>query len=151
MNRLTLLLNTAILVVTFVVALTAGDVQGRLLTSATRTAGREGRGRDPGPDASLAVIRVVQSMGNFYPASAENTLTTRHIESIRDAIEIYGTATRSGLDAVMAENADAEDVRHALDGLGKGVRLEIEAALGESFDNPSTVRRLATEVIRSLQ
>ena len=151
MNRLTLVLNTAILVVTFVVALTAGDVQGRLLTSATRSAGRDGVRRGARADQSLAVIRVVQSMENFYPATSENTLKTVQLEAIRDALELCRSSIRSGLTRLISEGDDDREVRAAATQLGRVTRIEVEAVLARAFNEPTTVRRLATEVIRNCQ
>ena len=149
MNRLTLVLNTAILVVTFVVALAAGDVQGELLTSAARTVGQRRGARGGVNDSSAALVRVVQSMENFYPPTAENKLTLSQLESIRDAIEVYYAGMRAGVNDVLSGTDESADVRGAIAQLGKTVRVDIEASLSHEFSDPSIVRRLTTEVIRN--
>ncbi len=149
MNRLTLVLNAAILVVTFIVALTAGEVQGRLLTTASRTAGRASAGRGARPDPSLGVMRVVQSMENFYPATSENTLTTAQLASIWDAIELYRASIRTGLGELIEDGDTSRDLRAAVAQLGQRTRIEVEAVLAQAFREPTTVRRMATEVIRN--
>ena len=151
MNRLTLVLNTAILVVTFVVALTAGDVQGELLASAARSTGGQRAARPIGADPSTTLLRVVQSMENFYPATTENRLTRDQLEAIRDAIDLYHDEIRAGVDDVIGTSDDDRDLRQAINQLGKSVRVDIEAALSRSFKDPSIVRRLTTEIIRHSQ
>jgi len=148
MNRLTLVMNTAILVVTFVVALTAGDVQGELLMSAARSDGGGRMSRRIGDDSPTSLLRVVQSMDNFYPATAGNKLTRGQLESIRDAIDLYYDEIRTGVDDVLAGSDDDRDLRQAINLLGKSVRVDVEAVLSRSFKDPSIVRRLTTEIIR---
>ena len=149
MNRLTLVLNAAILVVTFVVALTAGDVQGQLLDSAIRTAGRDRNLRTREPASSTALLRVVQSMDNYYPATAENALTSQQLVVIQDAIDLYYSAIRTGIDEVTSGESDSADVRGQVTQLGRTVRVDLESVLGDGFSDPSVVRRLTTEIIRS--
>ena len=149
MNRLTLVLNTAILVVTFVVALIAGDVQGELLSSTTRVAGRGAGPTSSQSSQSIAVVRIAQSMESFYPAGPNRELTRSQLQTIRDAVDAYTSGIRVGLDVVLAGNGDADDVRAAMSGLGKPLRIEIESVLNQSFPDPAIARRLATEIIRN--
>ena len=149
MNRLTLALNVAILVVTFVVALTAGDVQSRMLSSAVQIAGRDQRCRRVSDGFGPVLLRVVQSMDNFYPATAHNALTGDQLEAIRDAIVAYRSAIRSGVDGVLARSDDGGDLRQALAQVGRIGRADLEAFLSRAFNNSTTVRRVATEIIRN--
>ena len=148
MNRLTLVLNTAILVVTFVVALAAGDVQGELLMSAARSDGGGRTARRAIDDSSTTLLRVVQSMENFYPATADNALARGQLETIRDAIDLYYDEIRSGVGDVLGASDDDRNLRQAINQLGKTVRIDLEAVLSRSFKDRSIVRRLATEIIR---
>ena len=151
MNRLTLVLNTAILVVTFVVALAASDVQGELLMSSARNGGGGRVARAVGNDSPTTLLRVVQSMENFYPATPGNKLSRGQLEAIRDAIDLYYPAIRTGVDDVLGASDDDRDLRQAINQLGKSVRIDIEAALSQSFKDPSIVGRLTTEIIRHSQ
>jgi hypothetical protein len=149
MNRLTLVLNTAILVVTFVVALAAGDVQGELLSTAARTTGSDHRSHRFDDRSAATVLRVVQSMENFYPERPGNELCRAQIEAIRDAIEICQSGIESGINATLRSAEDDQDLRGAISHLGRSVRVDIESALARGFEDPTIVRRLATEVIRN--
>jgi len=147
MNQLTLALNAAILAVTFVVALTAGSVQGDMLVSSTRGGGRVGARAVTEPSAAT-LLRVVQSMENFYPATVENTLNSTQLRTIQDAIDLYSSEIGAGIEGVLRESDDSRDVRAEIQQLGRTVRIDLESTLARAFGNPEVVRRLATEIIR---
>ena len=147
MNQLTLALNAAILAVTFVVALTAGSVQGDMLVSSTRGGGRAANAAVSGPSAAT-LLRVVQSMDAFYPATEQNPLSVAQLRAIQDAIEMYSGEIDAGIDGLLRESDDSRDMRTAIQQLGRAVRLDVESALARAFESPEVVRRLATEIIR---
>ena len=148
MNRLTLVLNAAILVVTFVVALTAGDVQGELLSSAVRTAGRGGNAQRTDDGTAVAVLRILQSAENFYPATTKNQLGPDQLDAIREALTLYRSEIARGIDEMITHSGATADLRQVIAQLGRSVRADLESILSRQFSDASVVSRLATEVIR---
>ena len=106
MNRITLALIAGIFLVLFF-DLTVSDLHGSLLASATRTAGQGDRSRGTHDDASAALLRLVQTMDGYYPASPSNPLggrvedprrgpLRRGTEQGRGALPLIGSPPGSG-------------------------------------------------------
>ena len=144
MNRVILLLNTAILVVTFVLALSATDAQIGLLQSASGISMRSAR-RVESTDSAIAYLRVIQSLDNIVPRSTK--LSPDQFGAIHEAVRRYKQVVDAGVSRSLVEEAD-EDPRRGYDRLGKEARDAIEHALANAFSDRSTLRRLTTEVIK---
>ena len=144
MNRVILILNTVILVVTFLLALSATDSQIGLLRSASGMSMRFSRPQAP-TDNAIAYLRVIQSLDNIVPRSTK--LSVDQLGAIHDAVQRYKQVVDDGVVRSLGEAA-GEDPRRAYDRLGKEARDAVEHALANSFSDRSTLRRLTTEVIK---
>jgi hypothetical protein len=149
MNRVILLLNVTVLVVNFMLALTATDSQIGLMQSTAAIANyprAPRRGMGEGADSSHACLRVVQSLESLAP---QTPLTTDKLQTIYDAVRSYRAVVGRGVARSLYESEDGSDLRGLYQSLGKAARQEIELVLGRSFSDGSLVQRLATEVIKS--
>ena len=150
MNRVVLLLNLIVLVVTFALALTASNSQIGILETTNRAAAGFGRTRmsyTPSRDAPVAYLNVIQSLERALPADKANDLTVTQMRTIYDAVEKYYSAVGDGVWALLAVN-DASKMTQASAAVGKAARVDVERVLMSAFPNSSDVTRLATEVIR---
>ncbi|MHC4593089.1 MAG: hypothetical protein ACYS8L_10405 [Planctomycetota bacterium] len=152
MNRVILLLNVTVLVVNFLLALTATDSQIGLMRSASEIANyprAPRRAALTAPGASLAYLRVVQSLEGIMPGDAAKPLTADKLRTIYDAVRAYQGAVNRGVARTLYEADEESDQRGVYQTLGKAVRQEVEHVLSAGFRDGTLVQRLATEVIKS--
>jgi len=147
MNRIVLLLNGVILVVTFVVALSATDSQIGLLRSAA-AAGGVARSRATRQNTSVAFLHVVQSLKNFMPPKAIASLTPEQLDTIHEAVRGYYRAIRAALVNANGAKATGRELLAVYEDVGRRARGEVEEVVMQAFLDRAVVSRLATEIIR---
>jgi hypothetical protein len=151
MNRVVLLLNVIILVVNFLLSLSATDSQiGLMRTTAGLTTGgktalrRSYSTRDP----SLAYLRVIQALDSFAPREALDRLTIERLQTIYDAVDGYYRTVGTIVATSLQQATDADKLRREYASLGAQARAEVEQTLASSFGDRALVSRLATEIIK---
>ena len=151
MNRVVLLLNVIILVVNFLLSLSATDSQiGLMRTTAGLTTGgrvplrRSFSTRDP----SLAYLRVVQALDSFAPRETLERITIEKLQTIYDAVGGYYQTVGTVVATALQGATDAEQLRRDYGSLGAQARAEVEQTLSSSFGDRAFVSRLATEIIK---
>jgi hypothetical protein len=150
MNRVILLLNVTVLVVNFLLALTATDSQIGLIRSASEIANYPSRRTAlTAPGSSLAYLRVVQSLESIVPRDTSRPLTADKLRTLYDAVRAYQGAVNRGVARTLYEADEESDQRGVYQTLGKAARQEVEHVLSASFRDGTLVQRLATEVIKS--
>ena len=137
MNRVTLLLNTVILVVTFLLALSATDTQIGLMQSSVATHVVR---PSTFQDRSVAFLKVVQSL------DPRDKLDRAKLEAVHAAVERYYQVVRYGVTRSRYEEED--DLVAAYADVGKQAREEVERALASGFRSDAAIRRVATQIIR---
>ena len=143
MHRTILLLNVTVLVVTFVLALSATESQIGLLRSTSGIANRvTWRGGGPHRADSLAYLRIVQSLQGVGPAG--QPLSTEQLQAIHEALDRYRRVVDGGVGRILLGEDDTEQPRRPFDVLGKQAREEVEYLLAATFQDPALVSRLTT-------
>ena len=145
MNRVVLLLNTGILVVTFLLAMSATDSQIGLLKSASGMPMRPVRPHTAS-DPSMAYLRVVQTLDSVLPRGAK--VHASQLASIHEAVQRYYYTVREGVLESLGHSGDG-DAREAAALRSKEAREQVERTLASSFSDPTVLRRLTTEVTKS--
>jgi hypothetical protein len=146
MHRTILLLNVIILVVNFVLALSATDSQIGLMRSTSGIANRvTWRGGGLHRADSLAYLRIVQSLQGSAPA--DKPLSTEQLQAVHDALDRYRRVIDGGVARILL-GEDTEHARRPFDVLGKQAREEVEYMLAATFQDSALVSRLTTEIIR---
>ena len=137
MNRVILILNTVILVVTFLLALSATDTQiGLLQSSAATHAVRPSTFQD----RSVAFLKVVQSL------DPRDKLDRDKLEAVHDAVERYYQVVRA--EVTRSRYEQEGDLVAAYADVGKRAREEVERTLASAFRSDTAIRRVATQIIR---
>lgn len=149
MSRVVLVLNTCVLIVTLIVALSTSDVQGDVLQTAIRTAGVSLGRRAAACDPGVGFLRVIQSLDRFLPRERLERIQPGQLRAIHEAISRYQTVVGEGTAAILGDDLTGPELRTAFQGLGMDARREVESVLATSFRDPEVVSRLATEVINS--
>jgi len=140
-NRVVLLLNTVILVVTFLLAYSSSSSQIGLLEASVRSSGGTQRIGVRSHD-DVAFLRLVQSLGNRI-----QKLTRAQLRAVREAMLLYRQATSAAVSDAL-DGDGSEPAKAELDLVGKRVRLQIEETLKGSIPDDALVRQLTTAVIR---
>ncbi|MHC4163703.1 MAG: hypothetical protein ACYSUM_16370 [Planctomycetota bacterium] len=147
MHRTILLLNVIVLVVNFVLSLSATDSQIGLMRSTSGIANRvTWQGGGPHRADSLAYLRIVQSLQGVGPAG--QSLSTEQLEAVHEALDRYRRVIDGGVVRILLGEDDSEQARRPFDVLGKQAREEVEYLLAATFQDPALVSRLTTEIIR---
>jgi len=123
-NRVVLLLNTVILVVTFLLAYSSSSSQIGLLEASVRSSGGTQRIGVRSHD-DVAFLRLVQSLGNRI-----QKLTRAQLRAVREAMLLYRQATSAA-------------VSDALDGDGSEPRKRNSTSSGNACDSRSRRRSRA--------
>ena len=117
MNRMTLLLNGVILIVTFLVALSATDSQVGLLRSASAS---QSVRRSSLPDTTApAFLRVVQSLENFLPPKTLDNLSTEQLDTIHEAVRRYYLSVRAAVAREGSSTAKGRELLRAYGNIGR--------------------------------
>jgi len=117
-NRVVLLLNTVILVVSFFLAYSSSSSQLGLLEASVRSSGGTQRIGVRSHD-DIAFLRMVQSLGN------RAQLTKDQLRAVREAMLLYRQATSAAVSDAL-DGDGSEPAKAELDLVGKRVRLQIE-------------------------
>jgi len=150
MNRVILLLNVVVLVVTFVLALSATDSQIGLLRSASEAANLRVSHRASQGGSALPYLRVVQSLESITPpGSSQDVFEAEKLRAVYDAMRLYQDLIDRGVAGVLARSDRGQVLLSAYEELGRSARQELEMALSPHFDDATFVRRLATEIIKT--
>ncbi len=137
MNRVILILNTVILVVMFLLALSSTDTQIGLMQSSAMTHFTRPSAFQ---DRSMAFLKVVQSM------DPRDKLDRDKLEAVYEAVERYYLVVRAGVSRSRFE--EEGDLVAAYADVGKQAREEVERALASGFRSDAAIRRVATQIIR---
>lgn len=151
MNRIVLLLNVIVLVVTFLVAMAATDSQVGILrsTSAAMDGRRSVVLSDP---HATAFLRTVQALPNFLAKERLDGFNGERLDAIHTAIGRYFQVIDAGVTrSLQREGVAGEDLLRVYENMGRDARVEVEGALSPAFSDAATVQRLTTEIIRNCQ
>ena len=154
MNRMILLLNLVVLVVSFALALSSTNSQIGILRSTSEAANAPRiprRGAGDRSDAAIRYLRVVQSLENVAPAEVLDALTVDQLLSIRAAMFLYRNAVARGVLEGLGSDSGGRALLADYASIGKEARREIERELASHFDDTNVVWRLTAEIIRNSQ
>jgi len=151
MNRVVLILNTCVLVVTLIVAMSTSEVQGDVLQTAIRTAGVSLGRRVAASDSSVAFFRVVQSLERVMPRAKLDGIEPGQVRALHDAVARYVSVVGEGTAKILGEDLKGAEMLSAFEGLGKDARREVESVLEGAFREPDVVSRLTAEVLNSVR
>jgi hypothetical protein len=145
LNRTVLLLNLAVLVVNFIVALGATDSQVELAQVTLRSAGAGPVRRPAMADPSPAYLRVVQSLEGAAPPG---TVGADQLRCLYAAVVRYYEVVSRGVSSALWASGDGEAARKAFADLSRDARGEVERELGSSFRDAALATRLTTDILR---
>lgn len=145
LNRTVLLLNISVLVVNFIVALTASNSQMEVADGTMRMSARPGPVRYAAPDPAPAYLRVVQSLEGAAPPG---TVGPDQLRCVYAAVQRYYAVVSQGVSAALWADASGDAARRAFTDLSRDARGEVERELGSSFHDGALVTRLATDILR---
>lgn len=149
MNRIVLVLNVVVLLVNFVLSLSATDSQIGILETTSRAAGYSAhRSAALSSERSVAYLRVSEALESALPRGKAAELTSLQRRTLFDAVDAYYGAVNEGVTTILGSGAPPAELHKASLELSKGARTEVERVLLPAFPS-NQVARLATEIIRS--
>jgi hypothetical protein len=147
MNRLVLILNALILVVTFVVALSSQSSQLDILGS-TANAAATPYARGPADvGAAFACLRLLQSLDQFSPRDKIDAFTPEQVRALLNAAGHYAWLAGDFGREVRTANGDGAKPRAAVEEFGRASRAAVQQMLEREFRDPEFVGRVTAAIL----
>ena len=145
LNKMVLLLNAAVLLVTFFVAFASSDTQYRLLES---SAGLSGVRYSPALGGIAGTfLRTVNSIQGTIPASQRDEMTAAQLGAIHEAVAVYYATAQNGVWEIV-QGPDV-GVFFRVDALNRRAKANVEQELGREFRDAALVQRITSAILNS--
>ena len=147
LNKVILLLNAIVLVVTFVLVLAGQSQQAELATSMTGGIGRGAVARGA-PTNAPGSLRLLQSLEQFAPREKIDALSGAQVRALFEALDHHAWLLEEGMEDLRRRGEDGAQTRAAVEELGKVIRSPVQGILEKQFRDAGFVGRATAAIFR---
>ncbi|MGQ0614694.1 MAG: hypothetical protein ACT4PV_13240 [Planctomycetaceae bacterium] len=144
LNKVILLLNATVLLVTFVLVLSSQGRQADLALASAGAATRAGTGPRPGAGAAL---RLLQSLEQYAPRERIDALSGAQVRALFEALDHHAWLLEEGMEDLRRRGEDGAKTRAAVEELGKRLRLQVQGVLERQFREAEFVNRVTAAIL----
>jgi len=146
LNKVILLLNAIVLVVTFVLVLAGQSQQAELATSMTGGIGRGAVARGA-PTNAPGSLRLLQSLEQFAPREKIDAMTGAQVRALFEAQDHHAWLVEEGIGDLRRKGDDGAQTRAAVEELGKVIRSQVQGILERQFREAEFVDRVTAAIL----